>query len=613
VISRPQPAHRFQLLCSREELPQAMAALVRRFGVQLEAGPELQEMEQFTTLTPELAQRLNHYRDLASRFRAYWPKKPAATKEFISNRKALDQLDQAIAALELWRADAQPAIEQLHGLQAKGVDLSILFDMLTNLGESTLDFSPITTPVSYSEERFFDSSIFVIPQVLKEEVPTEPLTLLRTVTGESHTFLVAVGLPVEIQTLMEWVAATKGRVFNFPSWCKGDVGELLPETLLRMEKNQQEQNDLRDELENIAEKHEVASLLHITEQLEWFFSIMEKTASNEQLAHVEGWTDGGVENSINSYFDKVGIKALIDVAKAKDDNPPMLLVNPRWAKPFELFPRLLGIPGRDEADPSPLLTIIAPLLFGYMFGDVGQGAVLAWAGFALRKKFAAAWLMISGGASAVFFGFLFGSIFSREDIISPLWLHPTQEPLTVLAVPLVLGFLLILGGMLLKGLGEFWVGRGERWLQSEGGILLLYVGAVLAFLHPIGWSMAAIGLCWYLIGNYLLQKSFMKILGKLGHLVELSMQLGVNTLSFARVGAFALAHAGLSMAVMTLAELPQSMFAGFIILFFGNVLILALEGLVVSVQTTRLILFEFFVRFLRGAGRPFRPLPAPPQ
>jgi V/A-type H+-transporting ATPase subunit I len=42
----------------------------------------------------------------------------------------------------------------------------------------------------------------------------------------------------------------------------------------------------------------------------------------------------------------------------------------------------------------------------------------------------------------------------------------------------------------------------------------------------------------------------------------------------------------------------------------GNALIIAIEGLVVGIQTTRLVLFEFFIRFLRGSGRAFRPLPA---
>jgi V/A-type H+-transporting ATPase subunit I len=84
----------------------------------------------------------------------------------------------------------------------------------------------------------------------------------------------------------------------------------------------------------------------------------------------------------------------------------------------------------------------------------------------------------------------------------------------------------------------------------------------------------------------------------------------VNTVSFARVGAFALAHAGLSVAVTGVAEASGAI-GYWIVLVLGNLLILVLEGLVVGIQTTRLLLFEFFVRFLEGTGRAFRPLPPP--
>jgi len=49
-------------------------------------------------------------------------------------------------------------------------------------------------------------------------------------------------------------------------------------------------------------------------------------------------------------------------------------------RPFELFARAFGVPGGDEADPTPVVAIVVPLLFGYMFGDVGQGAVLVGLG-----------------------------------------------------------------------------------------------------------------------------------------------------------------------------------------------------------------------------------------
>jgi V/A-type H+-transporting ATPase subunit I len=89
------------------------------------------------------------------------------------------------------------------------------------------------------------------------------------------------------------------------------------------------------------------------------------------------------------------------------------------------------------------------------------------------------------------------------------------------------------------------------------------------------------------------------------------MQILVNTLSFARVGAFALAHSALSAAVVTVAAAAGSVPGWLLVMVLGNLLIIGLEGLVVSIQTTRLVLFEFFNRFLVGTGRVFRPLPAP--
>ncbi len=76
---------------------------------------------------------------------------------------------------------------------------------------------------------------------------------------------------------------------------------------------------------------------------------------------------------------------------------PLLLRNPPWARPFEIFSRALGMPSSDEADPTPLLAIVVPLMFGYMFGDVGQGLVIAAAGWWFRKRFAIARLLLVGG------------------------------------------------------------------------------------------------------------------------------------------------------------------------------------------------------------------------
>jgi V/A-type H+-transporting ATPase subunit I len=106
-------------------------------------------------------------------------------------------------------------------------------------------------------------------------------------------------------------------------------------------------------------------------------------------------------------------------------------------------------------------------------------------------------------------------------------------------------------------------------------------------------------------------KRWLGLLAAAGSLVETLLQLLMNTLSFVRVGAFALAHAGLSLAFNTLAAATDHAIVGVLLLLLGNLVVIMLEGLVVTVQTTRLILFEFFIRFLQGSGRVFRPLAAP--
>jgi V/A-type H+-transporting ATPase subunit I len=122
--------------------------------------------------------------------------------------------------------------------------------------------------------------------------------------------------------------------------------------------------------------------------------------------------------------------------------------------------------------------------------------------------------------------------------------------------------------------------------------------------------LVLIGALWFVAGHALVSPGRrLRAAGTAAaEFVESALQLVVNTVSFVRVGAFALAHAGLSMAVVGLSDAAASTVFTVIILLAGNVLIIALEGLVVAVQTTRLVLFEFFIRFLRAEGRPFRPL-----
>jgi V/A-type H+-transporting ATPase subunit I len=183
----------------------------------------------------------------------------------------------------------------------------------------------------------------------------------------------------------------------------------------------------------------------------------------------------------------------------------------------------------------------------------------------------------------------------------------------VLAVPIVLAVGLLSLGQLLAGIGALWRGQLREWLLVDLGFLVMYLGLVMVLMLPgqaLGW-LPLVGLGWYLAGSFVVAHSLLGGLAALGHLAENGLQILTNTLSFARVGAFALAHAALSAAIVTMAS-SAPLWAGFLILLLGNLVIILLEGLVVGIQTTRLVLFEFFNRFLRGSGRVFEPLPPPP-
>ena len=89
-------------------------------------------------------------------------------------------------------------------------------------------------------------------------------------------------------------------------------------------------------------------------------------------------------------------------------------------------------------------------------------------------------------------------------------------------------------------------------------------------------------------------------------MLEAILMYMANTASFVRLAAFALSHAMLCLVIFSLTEALGAA-ASFVILLLGNAVIIALEGLIVGIQSMRLEYYEFFNKFFSGEGTAYRP------
>jgi V/A-type H+-transporting ATPase subunit I len=598
---RPVPARWFEVLVPRSDCARVTGALARTGAVQIEVRAERAD-DAFRL--DAVAGGLQTYRDQAGRYARYWSRGQIRHSQVAAGPK--ETLERALGAIENWRGQAIPLIDRLQAAEEERSRLRLWERLLACGSERIVDFGALGRlgPV-------LDVMFAALPLDVEWEAEGPVLTLALPLDDEQCVLVL--GAAPAVRGHRQRVQALKGRVLERPSWMTGNARQAALAVGNRVLRLDLEVTRLYAELDALHEDCGLPEALGDLVCLEWFSANIGSIPASRTLAWVTGWTDDTGGTHLAAALEREGVRGLLAFPDPPEGaEPPDLMRNPAWVRPFELFARALGTPGGNEVDPSPILTVVAPLLFGYMFGDLGQGLVLAAAGWHLRERFSLAPLLLWGGASAAVFGVLFGSVFSREDVFAPLWFSPLHDPLLALAVPLGFAVGLLTLGQALNALEARWHGNARHWWLTEAGLLLLYVGLIVGLFLPAVLPLAVVGAAWFVVGSVVHARRVSALVGAAGLLIEDGLRLLVNTVSFARVGAFALAHGGLSVAVVTLAELTGSDLGWFVVMLAGNAFIIALEGLVVSIQTTRLILFEFFVRFLRGEGRAFRPLPAPP-
>jgi len=598
---RPATARWFELLTDREHLGRVLSCLADTTLVQLEAYSSADA----TAVLPDYARVLEGYGQLARRYRAYWPS--VRVDANAAAERSVDRVQADLEQLQAWAEEASPLIDRLQSLEGERAGLSELVTLLRHAGRDLPDLGLLTGCGPELESR-----LYALPEEAGP-LALPPAVLHTFLQGDAGRYLLLLGPPAELAKADGHLVAQKARPTPLPRNLPSRREDAERSVSRQVEALHEQAREARGALEALGDRVRLPAILAEFAFLDWLVTHVPQLPATQHFAWVTGWTSDLDGQRINDALERAGLPGLVHFPEPpRTFDAPVVLANPRWARPFEVFVRLLGTPGSAEADPSALVALIAPLLFGFMFGDVGQGAVLLVAGLLLQRRYPALRLLVPGGLAAIAFGFAFGSVFAREDLLPALWLHPLQEPLTVLGVSIGLGVLIITLGLVMDGVEHAWRGAARHWWLSRAGLLVTYLGVVSTPFFPAGALVALAGLAWYVAGAAFVAGGLPGAGTALAELVETGLQLVVNTVSFARVGAFALAHAGLSVAVVGVGEATGNPIGFWVALALGNLLILALEGLVVGIQTTRLVLFEFFIRFLRGEGRPFKPLP-PPQ
>jgi len=332
-------------------------------------------------------------------------------------------------------------------------------------------------------------------------------------------------------------------------------------------------------------------------------------------------------------------------------NVPVALQNPGILGSFEVLTTTYARPRYEEIDPTIIIAFTFPLLFGAMFGDAGQGLVMALFGAllvsrvvpALRGMSGFGWVIAACGASATVFGLLYGSFFGFEEILPEhpffkhfIWIQPLHDPLKILATTVGVGIVLINFALLLN-MYNAWRARdwGRFFFDSHGlagSILYWSVLALVASLAIPGFPIPSAVFIVLIVLATLVGVVFAEPLKHWmeGHPLHIEGSLGMfafqaffevyekfismlsNTMSYVRVGAFAIAHGGFSLAIFILAKLASGGEDGgigyWIVVAIGNLLIIVAEGFIVGIQTMRLHYYEFFSKFFLGGGVSYEPL-----
>ncbi|MGA7194800.1 MAG: V-type ATPase 116kDa subunit family protein, partial [Anaerolineales bacterium] len=543
-----------------------------------------------------------------------------------SDFDAMVDVEKIRPTLELIESEVKKSGDQLSNEKKRLEQLESVLRQLEPVADVDLDVSALRN------SHYVHSTLGLIPAANVDRLQT---SLARV----PHVFLT---LRSDSEKPVVWLAgsqsnsdvldrAARSAYLNplvLPDEYQGTPAKIIESLHRSIEEAQRSIAGAKESLAKLAETHK-QDLLNLLGQVHTSRVLSDAIVRYGQLKHtyvVTGWVPvddlDGLTNRLRAASKEILIEDLPTTRYGENLNVPVALSTNKFLRPFQMLVNTYARPLYGELDPTLLMAVTFPLLYGAMFGDLGQGLVLLVLGLLIHNRVFAKGMQSLGlliaycGASAAVFGYLYGSIFGFEGQsidtylhfhFEPLWISPIENILSILSLAIDVGIVLLLFAFLL---GIFNNIRSKDWAHlffgHTGLVALIFYIYFLAFLgyflgptviapkiavaiyklplpfYPVG--LVIFGLLMMFSGFFrnLVEGHRPLIEGKgiggfVMFIIQSFMDLFVifidmisNTLSFVRVGAFAVAHGGLSLAIFSLAGTePNVKF--WIVILIGNI------------------------------------------
>lgn len=435
---------------------------------------------------------------------------------------------------------------------------------------------------------------------------------------------------------------------RIPDFVKGTASNAIEEITQDLARSRGELKSIQDEVAKLLaeQKAELDMVFGKLKYLHDTFDLRRNVSTVNDKFYLVGFVPAKESKRFLKIFDDLtSVSVTINPPELdKRLEPPTKLINNRFANPFSMFVEMYGLPSYHGFNPTMFVAVTYTLMFGIMFGDLGQGLVIALGGFIIWKKTKNAFgqILIRIGFSSAFFGLIYGSVFGYEEVLNPLYklIGLSKKPIevfestnTILLGAVAIGVILIIVSIILNIFINLKNKDYEKALFGNNGLagLVFYASVLVAGISTLvlDYNLFTPLYIILLIVLPLLVMFFRVPLAKLAHtkghieegeggigefiaenffeLFEFLLSYITNTMSFLRIGGFVLSHAGMMLVVMTLTE---GVSAGVvpIIVILGNIFVMGMEGLIVGIQVLRLEFYEVFSRFYDGDGHAFRPV-----